>query len=143
QGGRRGEAGRRHPRRDRRAVDAGDRDGDRGAAKHALLAAAAGARRVRRRRAPLARRAMKERDLEALLDAERRAPDPPAEARARVLHRVEVTVGLAAAAGAATATAAKAATTGAHTVAAAGAKAVIVKVVIGAVGAALLGSGAY
>jgi hypothetical protein len=86
---------------------------------------------------------MKPRDIEALLDAERRAPHPPVETQARVLRRVETTLGLAAGV-AATATAAKAsAATGAHTAAAVGAKAVIVKVVLGAVGAAMLGGGAY
>jgi len=86
---------------------------------------------------------MKPRDIEALLEAERHAPDPPPEAQARVLRRVETTLGLAAGV-AATATAAKAsAATGAHTAAAVTAKAVIVKVVLGAVGAAMLGGGAY
>jgi hypothetical protein len=88
---------------------------------------------------------MKPSIIESLLDAERRAPQPSAEVKERVQRRVEATLGLATAAaiGAAStqAGAAKAATTGAH--AALAGKAVAVKLLAAAVGAALLGGGAY
>lgn len=86
-------------------------------------------------------------DIERLLEAERHAPDPSAETRARVHRKVEISVGLAAATTAAAAAAhasTSAATSAAAKTAAIAGKSLLAKLLIGAaVSATVVGGGVY
>jgi hypothetical protein len=83
-------------------------------------------------------------DVERLLEAERRAPDPSDAARARVRRKIEITVGIAAAGAASTAAASSAAASTAAKTAALAGKSLVAKLLIGAaVSATVVGGGVY